>query len=476
MGRMSVPTLQNGHARRTLGRPRLTSPPEETGRRSVAPFHARDLLERMYAAAVAGSMPDAATAAAARALPRTAAPVRVLAMGKAAHGMAAAAVRALADTGRTVAGGVIVAPAAAPPPHPALAALAGDHPVPGARSLAAAAALGHAVGAVRADDQVLVLLSGGASSLVAAPVDGIAADELAWLYERLLGSGADIAAMNGVRKRFARWSGGRLALALHPAPVHCLVVSDVLGDDLAAIASGPCAPDPLTSVDVVARLCDLGLWAELPESFRHLLAGIATGRLPETPKASDAAFGRVTHDVIVSNAAAVRSAAARGRTFGVAHVRVEATPFAGEAADCGRRMAQALLADAAHAGDRPCGVVWGGEPTVTLGAQAAGARGGRMQELALAAAQLLHDAGLAAARVTLLAAGTDGRDGPTDAAGAVVDGATWRDITRAGRDPAADLAAHRSYPALDSVGALLRPGLTGTNVMDVVIGLVGPRG
>ena len=436
----------------------------------------RDLLERLYVAAVAGSMPDLATAAAVRALPASAAPVRLIALGKAAHAMAGAAVSALGELGRAVAGGIVVAPDSAPAPHPALLVRAGDHPVPGPRSFAAAALLGEVVGAREPGDEVLVLLSGGASSLVAAPVDGVEPAELVWLYERLLGSGADIATMNGVRKRFARWSGGRLALALHPAPVHCLVVSDVLGDDLAAIASGPCVPDPLTSVDVVARLCDLGLWAELPESFRHLLAGVATGRLPETPKAGDPAFARVTTEVIVGNAAALRAAAERARTLGVTHVRVEPEPLTGEAATCGRRIAQALLADAAHAGDPPSCTIWGGEPTVTLGDAAGDACGGRMQELALAAAQALHEAGLAAARVTLLAGGTDGRDGPTDAAGAVVDGATWAAIARAGRDPAADLAAHRSHPALDSVGALLRPGLTGTNVMDVVVGFVGPRG
>jgi len=443
---------------------------------SLAP---RDLLERLYVAAVAGSMPDLATAAAVRALPPSPSPVRLIALGKAAHAMAGAAVSTLREMGRAVAGGIVVAPEIAPAPHPALVVHAGDHPVPGPRSFAAAALLGKVVGAREPGDEVLVLLSGGASSLVAAPVDGVEPAELAWLYERLLGSGADIATMNGVRKRFARWSAGRLALALHPAPVHCLVVSDVLGDDLAAIASGPCVPDPLTAVDVVARLCDLGLWAELPESFRHLLAGVATGRLPETPKAGDPAFARVTTEVIVGNAAALRAAAERARTLGVTHVRVEPEPLTGEAATCGRRIAQALLADAAHAGDRPSCTIWGGEPTVTLGNAAGDARdagGGRMQELALAAAQLLHEAGLAAARVTLLAAGTDGRDGPTDAAGAVVDGATWAAIARAGRDPGADLAAHRSHAALDGAGALLRPGLTGTNVMDVVVGVVGPRG
>jgi hydroxypyruvate reductase len=133
-----------------------------------------------------------------------------------------------------------------------------------------------------------------------------------------------------------------------------------------------------------------------------------------------------------------------------------------------------LLVARAAAGARGECHVWGGEPTVTLDHAAADALGGRMQELALAAAAALHAAGPAAERVALLAAGTDGRDGPTDAAGAHADAATWARILAAGRDPAADLRAHRSYAALHACGALLRTGLTGTNVADVVIGLVSP--
>jgi len=429
----------------------------------------------VYAAAVAGAMPGPATAAAVAGLelgPAT--PVQIIALGKAAHTMAGAALAALAERGAPLVGGVIVAPQALPVPHPALVAAAGDHPVPGPRSAQAAERIEAAVERVRHDETIIVLLSGGASSLAAAPIPGVAPGELAWLYQALLASGADIAAMNAVRKRFVRWGAGRLALALAPARVECLIVSDVLGDDVATVASGPCAPDPATAGELEARLRALRLWDTLPGSMREHLADVAAGRARETPKPGDPAFARVRTQVVVSNAAALRAAADRARALGVDDVRIEPEPISGEAAECGRRLATGLLAKRARragAGGAAC-VIWGGEPTVTLG-DAPDSLGGRAQELALAAASALHDAGATARAVTLLAAGTDGRDGPTDAAGAVIDATTWDAIRRAGRDPDADLAAHRSHPALDCVGALLRPGPTGTNVMDVVIGLVG---
>jgi hydroxypyruvate reductase len=442
---------------------------------------ARRTVEAIYAAAVAGAMPHPATAAAVGALELALGqPVRLIALGKAAAAMADAAAAGLAARKARVAGGVVVAPEACPAPDPLVTAVVGDHPIPGGASAEAARRIGEAVARVGPADSALVLLSGGASSLAAAPVAGVQPNDLAWLYQALLGVGADITAVNAVRKRFARWSGGRLAAALAPTPIDCLIVSDVLGDDAGTVASGPCAPDPLTAADVRARLGELGLWKALPASMRRYLADVRAGRAPETPKPGDPAFARVRTRVIVSNAAALRSAAERARALGVRRVVVDPEPLAGDAAACGERLARALLAEGARRAGSAAGTVeatcmiWGGEPTVTLG-DAHGALGGRAQELALAAARALHEAGAGAAGLTLLAAGTDRRDGPTDAAGAVVDGATWDAVRRAGRDPAADLAAHRSYLALDAAGSLLRPGLTGTNVMDVVVGLMVGR-
>ncbi len=424
-------------------------------------------------------MPEPATRQAVERLDLPAAArVHLIAIGKGAHAMAAGAVAALDARALPLVGGVIVAPADAAPLHASIRVLVGDHPVPGAGSAAAAAAIADAVAAVRAGDHVLALISGGGTSLASAPaVDaaavGVSQDDLARLSELLLGSGADIVAMNLVRKRVSRWFGGRLAVALAAARVHAFIVSDVLGDDLASISSGPCVPDPRTGADVVVALRRAGILDALPDAIRDYLDAVVAGRLAETPKPGDPAFAAVTTEIIVSNAHATAAAADTARRAGIDEVIVMTTPLVGEAAICGVRLASDLIArrKRQRGPRRSICVVWGGETTVTLGA--APGLGGRSQELALAAARSLADAGEQGEGILLLAAGTDGRDGPTDAAGAIVDGMTWGAVAASGRDPASDLAAHDAYPALDAARALLRVGHTGTNVMDVVIGLVG---
>jgi glycerate 2-kinase len=432
----------------------------------------------MYEAAVAGAVPETATRHAVAALHvSAAAKVHIIAIGKAAHAMAAGAVAALASTGREPAGGVIAGPTPTAAPHPSLHVVTGDHPIPAAGSAAAAAAIGDAVAAVGANDDVLALISGGGTALSAAPTPealelGVTQADLGQLYALLLASGADVVVMNDVRKRFCRWFGGRLAAALVPARVHCLVVSDVLGDALASISSGPCVPDPLTATDVAALLRRYGIWEPLPESARRYLDAVRAGQARETPKPGDAAFSGALPEIIVSNTHAVESAAAYARANGIEDVTIAPAPLTGEAAICGVRMASELIArkKRQRGARRTQCVLWGGETTVTLGA--APGLGGRNQELALAAARSLRDAGDQASGIAMLAAGTDGRDGPTDAAGAIVDGLTWYAIAAAGRDPDADLAGHNAYHALDAAGALIRVGYTGTNVMDIVIGLI----
>jgi hydroxypyruvate reductase len=416
--------------------------------------------------ATAAVNPGPALARRLAALPDGPAP-SILALGKAALPMAQAAVETLARRGAEPAGGLIVPPAAAPSPHASLSIMPGDHPEPGAGSLAAATALAEAAARASKGGEVWVLLSGGTTSLLGAPVEGITPAELKQIYGLLLGSGLDIGAMNRIRKRFSRWGGGRLALALAPAPVRVYVVSDVIGDDFAAIGSGPCVPDPTTAGEVRDLLERSGLWDRIPESARRQVRDASEGTKAETPKPGDPAFARVTLELIASNGLALEAAAKRAAELGLVPV-VEGTPLAGEASAAGTSVAATLLQDRAGGSNpqRRCRI-WGGETTVTLGDSPTGL-GGRCQELALAAARALAGA---PGSIALLAAGTDGRDGPTDAAGAIVDGRTWSAITAAGRDPARDLAVHDAYRALDAAGVLLRPGLTGTNVMDVVIGI-----
>ncbi len=448
----------------------------------------RAVLTELYAAAVAGADPGPITSAALADFPaRRDQRILLFSVGKAAHPMAAAATAALQRSLLTIAGGLIVSPDVAPSPYATVAALQGNHPLPGRQSFTAADRIGELSAGTRGDDVAIVLLSGGASSLVAAPLRGMAESDLGQLYELLLGSGLDIRSMNRVRKRFTRWGAGRLALALAPARTHAFVISDVIGDDPADIGSGPCTADPSTVADVIDMLKRASLFTRIPAAMRDYLASVLRGTTPETPKATHPAFAHVSTRVIGSNRLAVDAARAHAAALSLS-VECIGTPLSGEAAYCGARVADALL-DRAREG-RPGCIIWGGETTVQLvpgapagherGAAPAGRRidtgaspvGGRCQELALAAARQLSLGGDAAQRVCLLAAGTDGRDGTSDAAGAFADAWSWARIRESGRDPDLALQRHEAHAALASIGALLPARPTGTNVMDVVIGLV----
>jgi glycerate-2-kinase len=423
----------------------------------------------LFDAGVTAAAPEPVTARAvdALAIPRDRR-IWLFAFGKAATAMAAGAASSLLRSRHSIAGGVVVSADDASPPYATLAAMRGDHPVPGRHSFATASKIADATAARRGNDASVVLMSGGASSLIGAPLRGMNEADLTYLYELLLGAGLDIATTNAVRKRFTRWGGGRLALALAPGATYCLAISDVAGDDLGVIGSGPCVPDPTTAADVEAALQRAGLTARIPATHRAYLASVARGTIPETPKRTHPAFAHVTARVIANTKTAVdgAAAAARGQSLDVETIAARLT---GEASRAGEDIARQLLGAKRRGASGKC-FLWGGETTVTLsGAGQKTSGGGRCQELALAAARVLHDAGAEAADIRLLAAGTDGRDGATDAAGAVVDGGTWAAIAAAGRDPAQALAAHESNGALAAAGALLPRRDTGTNVNDVVI-------
>jgi hydroxypyruvate reductase len=399
--------------------------------------------------------------------------VWVFAFGKAASTMASAAVASLLRSLHTIVGGVLVSPDGGPSPYPTLTSVKGDHPIPGRNSFAAAAKIGDATLGRRGTDVVIVLISGGATSLIGAPLRGMNEADLTLLYEQLLESGLDIAAMNAVRKRFSRWGAGRLALALAPAKTHCLAISDVAGDDLGVIGSGPCSPDQTTVKDVISILKSANIFSRLPQMHREYLSAVERGTIPETPNRAHPAFAHVTAKVIGNTDLAVQGAATFARENDLL-VEIAPERLAGEAARVGETIAHALI-HTRERGVRGACMLWGGETTVTV-TTAAGASpsgGGRCQELALAAARILHEAGGAGEDITLLAAGTDGRDGATDAAGAVIDATTWTSIAAAGRDPSHALAAHESNGALRVADALIPRRDTGTNVNDVVIGLVG---
>lgn len=425
---------------------------------------ARDL----FAASLIAADPTAFTARAVRLrLPTDKAQARptwIVALGKAALTMARAAVHELEDRNVQIAGGLIVGPIAEEPPHHGLIAIAGNHPLPGAQSFEAAQALADLCARVNGGDRVFVLLSGGASCLAAAPVQGISQDDLIALCNELVRSGLDIARVNAIRKRFLVWGAGRLATALAPARIELVVLSDVIGDNLAYIGSGPCVPDPSTALDVRRLLDETDLSHRVPPAVLRYLADVMHGERPETPKSDSPAFLFAGVPAVQGNGGVLDAGALRARVLGFDPVVIVNEPLQGEASLAGTRVASAAMA-------LPRGGValWGGETTVTVGSSTSS--GGRCQEMMLSAAITLTEAGNGASGITLLAAGTDGRDGPTDAAGAIIDGTTVPRMMEAGILPASALLKHSSYDALHRAGALLKTGLTGTNVGDVVIAI-----
>jgi len=444
-----------------------------------ASLTARGLAEQLYRAAVTGGDPYVATRRALQGASLGARPW-ILAAGKAAIPMARGALDALAAHQRTALGGLAITAEHEVTADP-LQVVVGDHPVPGEGSQRAADAIASWLPLVQPGDDVIVLVSGGASSLMAAPVDGLSPAAMLDLFRGLHRAGAPIAVMNAFRKRVMRWGAGRLAMALSRARVTCLIASDVIGDDPAAIASGPCSGDPLTAADLVALAQRERLWGAIPDEVRQLLDRVLAGQAPETPKPGLPALDRVVPRIILGNRDAL-DAVVRAAGEWSLPVRVAPTPITGSAASLGRAIAEAAVDARRSLAPRtlaagslgvPCRLLlaWGGETTVAMAGGAHGV-GGRAQELALAAAAALHERGAEGRGITILSAGTDGRDGPTDAAGAIVDGRTWVRLALAGLDPARALSGHDAYPALDAAGALLRTGLTGTNVNDVVLALI----
>lgn len=390
--------------------------------------------------------------------------VLVVGAGKASGAMAAAAEAVLDD--RTLEGLVVVKELRGALPHRVRATAAG-HPIPDARGAAAAEELASLLEGAGAADLVLCLISGGGSALVPAPVAGLALADKQAVTRLLLEAGATISELNAVRKHLSRLKGGQLARLAHPAPVVALLLSDVIGDPLDVIASGPTAADPTTYADALAVLDRFALRERIPPAARaHLEAG-AGGAVAETPKPGDPALGTVTNVVIGNNGLVVAAAAAEARRLGLAPCLLTRR-LEGEAREVARVLV-ALLDEASRSGSpvaRPGCLIAAGETTVTVRGQG---RGGRCQEFALAVV-----GELAALRdVVVLAAGTDGSDGPTEAAGALADPTSLERARRLSLDVRQALADNDSHRFFAGLGDLVVTGPTGTNLMDLYLGVLG---
>ncbi|MBZ5624734.1 MAG: glycerate kinase [Acidobacteriia bacterium] len=337
------------------------------------------------------------------------------------------------------------------------------HPVPDERGVAGAARIADIAAGAQKDDLVVCLISGGGSALLPLPAAPITLEEKQSVTRMLLACGADIHEINAVRKHISRIKGGQLARLAAPATVEALLLSDVIGDDLDVIGSGPTAPDASTFAEAARILEKYDIYRRVPASVHERIEEGKRGAIAETPKPGEAVFRRVRNMIVGSNRLALNRAAGRARELGF-RTLVLASGIQGETREIAR-MHAAIAREVARSAQPvrpPACLITGGETTVTI---KGGGLGGRNQEFVLAAA--LDIAGLP--NVVVFSAGTDGTDGPTDAAGAVADGDTL------GRNPEARrfLDENNSYRYFESLGDLVITGPTNTNVMDVRIVLIG---
>jgi hydroxypyruvate reductase len=341
------------------------------------------------------------------------------------------------------------------------------HPVPDERGVAGTLEILNLLEDAGEHDVVICLISGGGSALLTAPSDGVRLADKQAATRNLLACGATIHEINTIRKHLSRAKGGQLARAAHPAAVLSLILSDVVGDDLDVIASGPTVPDPSRFQDALEILERYAIWNRTPGPVRERLSRGATGRLAETPKPGDPAFRRSAH-VLVGSCLRALAAAAHAAEQLRYQPLILTSRVVGEA----REVSKAFVAigkeilSSGHPLKPPACILMGGETTVTLQGEG---RGGRNQEFVLAGAIALDGTD----RVVLLAGGTDGTDGPTDAAGAIADGSTIARAKSLGMNPFAFLKRSDSYHFFKPLGDLILTGPTRTNVMDVYMILIG---
>ena len=388
----------------------------------------------------------------------------VVGAGKAAAGMARAVEEVL---GERVTDGLVITKSGHGRRLRRIAVREAGHPAPDAAGVKATDELIELVEKAGEDDLVLCLISGGGSALLVSPAGNITLPELIQATNLLLGSGLDVFAVNTVRKHLSRVKGGRLAEWIYPASLATLILSDVIGDRLDVIASGPTVPDPTSFGDALAVLHRAGLYDRMPVSIRELLEKGGRGEWKETPDPDSEVFRRAQNIIAGSNTMSLEAAEHAARRKGMNPLILSAT-VSGEA----REIAHFYLALAREVRQRrrpaapPACLIAGGEPTVTLRGQG---KGGRSQELALAVAMGLEEI----PGTVFLAAGTDGADGPTDAAGAMAASDTLQRARAGQLDPQAYLMDNNAYPFFQALNDLIVTGPTGTNVMDVHLLLVG---
>ena len=345
------------------------------------------------------------------------------------------------------------------------------HPLPDEAGLKAAQIVADRVRNAKENELVLVLVSGGGSALIPYPAGQISLQEKIATTDLLLASGADINQINCVRKHLSRLKGGGLARMAAPAHLHALILSDVLGDYLSAIASGPTVADNSTYADAIEIFKAKGIWEQVPINVRQHLEQGKLGNIAETPKPGDDVFKNTGHTLIGSNTISVNAMLQATQNLGY-ETKLYSDHLCGEARIVGATLVAQCVEGRLKSvpQNKLIALLAGGETTVTLKGNG---RGGRNQEMALAFAIAAEQQGLTGDWV-FLSGGTDGRDGPTDAAGGIVDPNSIKRMTQAGVNPIELLENNDSYSALKTFDDLVITGATGTNVADLQIVLIRP--
>jgi len=349
--------------------------------------------------------------------------------------------------------------------HGKIQILGAGHPIPNADGLKAARKIAKTVRAAKADELILALISGGASALLPMPPPSITLEDKRNATQLLLTSGADIHEINTVRKHLSELKGGGLARLAYPAALQALILSDVLDNDPGTIASGPTAGDLTTFSDAKDVFLRRGIWEQIPNSIQAHLDRGCDGLIDETTLPEDEIFRDVSNTIVGSNLISLDSICQSAKSAGY-DVQIVSKALTGEA----RSVAEKFLMRASAPIERPTAFVAGGETTVTVRGSGLG---GRNQEMALTFA-IDADSRFNNLSWVFLSGGTDGIDGPTDAAGGLVDPGTIARIHNAGYDPRLLLDNNDAYHALDHAGDLLVTGATGTNVADLQILLIHP--
>lgn len=387
--------------------------------------------------------------------------VHVVGFGKASLRM----LEALCDVlGGRVVGGVVINPVVEGR-FCGVDVLKGDHPLPGGGTLQSSMRLISYLESVGDDDLVFVLISGGGSALFEIPEEGLSISDVAEVSRLLMSRGADIYELNTVRKHLSRVKGGKL-LKFVRGEVVSLIVSDVVGDDLSVVASGPTYPDPTTFRDAYEVMKSRGVYEEVPESVRELVRRGLRGLVEETLKADDPSLNRVYNVVIASNTTSLRVMESKAREKGYNTLLL--TPYlTGEAREVGKVLA-GVIKSVAILGTpvrRPAALIAGGETTVTVRGDGVG---GRNQELCLSLTAEIKEVG----DVVALCVGSDGVDGVSPAAGAVTSSKVFKKAVGLGLDPLTYLRNNDSYTFFSRLGLAIRTGYTGTNVNDFFITLI----